>query len=512
MQLTINRAEAPYFQVMAMAVWAAELRTGREFKAEPRYLSPIPRTTDVSNYLIGVERLGVGPVPQGVNVAGVMEAKDSFGFPLYDDVTIQIARRSAKTTSVQAVNIGRSFTRDDYRIIQTAQDGTRASGVITQMIKDLKRCDRRPDKEREWQNYASTGREYLEWDNGSHWHVVAPDPGSYRSKAADELWFDETGELDPVKTDDLEAGALPVMDTRQDGQVVKSGTPGKVRAGMAWRTLEAARAKPTTLGIVDYSAKESEVVTEDQISDPDMWYRVHPGLASGLTKLATIQKRYDTMDLHKFIREYLCVWPSDLSKSALDMDTFDEQTVAPEVPEDFAIAFDCEISGQAGAISGGWVDPRSGKHRMQLFDHRRGVNWMIEELARAHYANPRARIAYDPIGQNSVIAMGLQRLPKFNDKVLVPVSMRDLSSAAALVAQGLDKDVPQESRTLEISEDPTMRKAAENATWRDSGDNRLFGRKGGADISSIISGSLALQTSVKHRPRSREALPDTLTG
>jgi hypothetical protein len=143
---------------------------------------------------------------------------------------------------------------------------------------------------------------------------------------------------------------------------------------------------------------------------------------------------------------------------------------------------------------------------MQLLDHRRGVNWMVEELARAHFRNPKAKIAYDPIGQNSVIALQLQRVERFNPKALVPVSMRELSAGAALVAQGLD------ARTLEISEDATMTKAATNATWRDSGDNRLFGRKGGGDISSIISGSLALHTAVKARPRGARKLPGTVTG
>lgn len=488
-----------------MAVWAAEQRTRREFLAVPLYLSPIPPDTDVSSYLIGLDMLGLGTTPQGVNIAGVMEARDPDGFPLYDDVTIQVARRSAKTTSVQAVLLGRSAVRRGYRTIQTAQDGTRASGVMSQMIRDLKLVDRRDKKDRPWMDYASTGREYLEWTEGSHWHVVAPDPGSYRSKAADLLWFDETGELDPIKTADLEAGALPVMDTRDDGQVVKSGTPGKVRAGMAWNTLDAARAKPGTLGIVDYSARESDAVTEDQIADPDLWFRVHPGLACGLTKLATIQKRYDTMDLHKFIREYLCIWPADTTKSALNMTRYDDLTAAPEAaPDEFGLSFDCEITGAAGAISGGWIDGQ-GVHRIQLLDHRRGVAWMVEEIARAHFRHPRARIAYDPIGQNAVIALGLQRVPKFNPKALKPVTLRDLSASAALIAQGMDGE------GIRFSEDDTLRKAALNATWRDSGDNRLFGRRGGADISGLISGGLALHTAVGSRPRQRASLPDTIT-
>lgn len=490
-----------------MAVWAAELRTGRPFLAVPAYLSPIPDATDVSTYLIGLDMLGVGMTPQGVNVAGVMEALDDEGLPLYDDVTVQIARRSAKTTSIQAVLLGRSAKRRGYRSIQTAQDGTRASGVIKQMIREMELVDTRDPKDREWQTFASTGREYLEWKHGAHWHVVPPDPGSYRSKAADLLWFDETGELDPAKSADLEAGALPTMDTREDGQVVKSGTPGKVRAGMAWNTLKAARESPTTLGIVDYSAKESEVITDEQIGDPALWYRVHVGLASGLTKLKTIQKRYDTMDLSKFIREYLCVWPADMTKSALDMERYDALTVAPvDAPDDFALCYDCEISGQAASVSAAWVDPVTGRHRIQLMDQRRGVAWLTEYLARAAGKFPRVKIAYDPIGQNSVVAMSLQRVPKFRAAVLKPLTLREMSAAAALIAQGMDAE------TLEFSEDSELRKSAENATWRESGDNRLFGRRGGADISGIISGAGALHTAVQSRPRQRLVMPATLTG
>ena len=152
------------------------------------------------------------------------------------------------------------------------------------------------------------------------------------------------------------------------------------------------------------------------------------------------------------------------------------------------------------------MDAVTGKHRIQLLDHRRGVQWLTEELSRAHGRFPRARIAYDPIGPNAAVAMGLQRVPKFNQKALKPLMLRELSAAAALIAQGLDAE------TLEISEDPDLRRHAENATWRDSGDNRLFGRRGGADISGVISGGGALHTAVASRPRQKLVIPDTLTG
>jgi phage terminase large subunit-like protein len=202
-------------------------------RATPRYLSPVPEGTDTSPAVAGYALLGMELLPQGELVAGVLEAQRPDGRPLYKDITVQIPRRSTKTTTIQAVLLGRCSTRKGYKVIQTAQDGTRASMVFMDMVRTMEMVDPREPKERDWKVFASTGREYIQWKNGSRWWVAPPKASSFRGLAADVLFFDEAGEYDLALTAELQAGALPVMDTRPMGQIIKAGTPGLSRDGGA---------------------------------------------------------------------------------------------------------------------------------------------------------------------------------------------------------------------------------------------------------------------------------------
>ena len=502
------RPEGPtdYASVYAAAVAAAEARTGREWTLEPATLSPIPPDTDVSSYLIGCRALGFEPTPQGVQVAGIMEAADEDGAPLYADVTVQLSRRSAKTTSVQSVYLGRCFTRRRWRILQTAQDGTRASEVFVEMAHTIAaEAEAAGVEVPEWKLYSSTGREYLTFTaTGAVWRVVAPRGTSFRSKKADDVFIDEAGEHEPEQGAEVEAGALPTLDTSAWGQLTRAGTPGVKRTGPFWDSLQQAAADPAKFGACDYHAEDHEVVTAEQVADPELWLRKHPGLASGLTRLKTIQERHDKMQHAKFVREYLCAWPADTTSGALNADRWEALSVPQaEPPAEFCLAFDCELNGQAAAVAAAWVT-EAGEHRVQLLEYRRGVAWLPEVLARAHAAHPRAKIAYDPIGQNQVAALALQRVPRFRSAVLSALTLRELSAGAALIAQGMD------SGNLEPSTDPELVKAVKGATWRESGDNRLFGRRGGVDISPLIAASAALHAAVKTPARRKLELPATL--
>src|SRR5699024_2291568 len=104
----------------------------------------------------------------------------------------------------------------------------------------------------------SNGDESIEFDNGSRIWVVPPESGAFRGEAADAMLFDEAGELTLQRSEDLLAGALPLMDTRPRGQVIITGTPGLIRAGLLWSTLERGRTREPGVGILDYSARDDE--------------------------------------------------------------------------------------------------------------------------------------------------------------------------------------------------------------------------------------------------------------
>jgi len=455
-------------------------KTGVLYAATPLAMSPVPDGTDISPAVIGSRMLGLELTPQGCQVAGVLEARNAFGRPLYDDVTVEIPRRATKTTSVQCVLLGRCETRPGYKVIQTAQDGTRASMVFMEMVRTMERIT--PDPlERNWKVFKSTGREYLEWENGSRWWVGPHKASTYRGLAADVLWFDESGELSPEESDDLEAGALPVMDTRPDGQVIKSGTPGLVRAGLFWKSLEAARANPSELGVVDFAAKESEVVDLDEDQAMVLLWRYHPGMACGLTTEAKMRKRFQVMDLAQFIREYLCVWPPDTTKTALDQAKFKAGECNPVglpsgVP--FAFGFNVAQGGVAAAVAVAWYEGED--LHAQVMEYRVKADWMPDDLARILKAHLGVDIGYDSIGDNTATAQAVQRKPRVNSKALRALSLKEVAAGTAALAQAVDGE------RFYWGTSPSLEKAAGAASWRESGGSRLFRRIEGQDISSLL--------------------------
>ena len=115
-----------------------ELRAGsmelETMRAKPRMISEIPEGTDIEAAHVGARLQRLPITPQGVLVAGVMEARKDDGRRRYKQVTIQIPRRSTKTTTVQNVLLGRCATIPGYQVVSTAQDGTRASQFFRDMM------------------------------------------------------------------------------------------------------------------------------------------------------------------------------------------------------------------------------------------------------------------------------------------------------------------------------------------------------------------------------------------
>ena len=505
----MERLPAGFDEALAAAVDDVFARKGLSFEAEPRYASSVPAGTDISNAILGAQLMGFALTPQGVQVAGVLEAKngqvDSFGvpLPLFPSCVVEVPRRSTKTTVIQMVLLGRCANTPGYRVVSTAQDGTRASQFFMNMVRLVEGVLYKTGKT--WadigikQVYRSQGREYIEWFNGSRWWVVKPESSAFRGEAADVMWFDEAGELNPETSADLMAGALPIMDTRELGQIIISGTPGLVRAGMFWDFLEKARKDPNKRGIVDYCANEWE-----DPSDEAVWWRNHPGLASGLTHIDKLRERFELMPIAQFAREYLCIWPADRTVSALDKKKFEAGKVAPiafeQLPEGtpWAASFECHMEGMSGSIIASWW--QDGVARAQVMEHRAGVDWMPTAVAQLLKAHPSVPVVYDPIGQNQVVAQQLAGMPRVNTRRLRAMPMREVSAAASMTAGAVDE------QNLQWGESKSLMLAVENANWRFSGENRFFGRKSAqVCISGIIGLSLALfeAASLKAAPKRR---------
>lgn len=481
----LDRLPPEFETALAAAVDKVFADKGLTFGAEPAYASPVPAGTDIDALHAGAQLLGLPVTPQGVRVAGVMEARDALGNPLYEECAIELPRRGTKTTTVQMVLLGRCANIPGYRVVSTAQDGTRASQFFANMMRSIEaklaREGLQPADVGIRMFYHSQGREYIEWLNGSKWWVVKPDPQAFRGEAADCMWFDEAGELDPNTSADLQAGALPLMDTRDGGQIIVSGTPGLVRAGLFWDYLEQGRTDPAKFGIIEYAATDYEDPTDERV-----WMRVHPGLAAGLTTIEKMRKRFATMPLPQFMREYLCIWPPDSTVTALDLvnweNTAGDHLAEPPEGVPFGIGYDVAIGGSAAAVAVAWFDAQDEPH-VQVMQHRAGSGWVGKTLAQALLTHPRVLVGYDNIGDNITVAQALGRMERLrapHHARIKPLPLKEVAAATAVVSQANDL------LTLHHAAHPGLDTAVKHAAWRDSGGSRLFMRLKGQEITCLM--------------------------
>ena len=466
--------------------------------ARPTYLSETPDDVDLSNAKKGALLLGLPLYEQGVNIARVLEAKDEGGLPLYPETAIMLPRRGQKTTGIWATLLGRCENQPGHKVVTTAQDGTRARNRWAEVARALEAIGwtELPGNNIRYGN----GFEAFEWANGPRLWIVPPKASAFRGEAADDMFFDEAGELRPEVSEDLLAGALPLMDTRPQGQVIVAGTPSKTRAGLLWKSLASGRKGLS--GIVDYSIRDDEAsvtYSEDGAAqlNLDILRRVHPGIGTLTTEARMIQ-RFESMQLQQFEMEYLCRFPLDNMTGALDLQKwFDARVPDVERPDRVGIAFDCAVDSTCASIAYAWRD-ENGKAYIELVAHRPGTSWVPQQ---AHIAGTKRRgqsVGFDDIGANRDPAERLQKL-----RPQVPImryTMKDIMGAAQRLVTELHDENLAHFGQVDLDE------AAKNIAWRQIAQSgRAFGMKAsqGASISPIVAASLALWTFDRQPKRER---------
>lgn len=383
-------------------------------------------------------------------------------------------RRAGKTTSAWAWLLGRCETIPDSQWITTAQTGIKARDRFMAVARSLERFY--PQEAGGPRIFRGAGHEALEWANGSRLMVVSPKPEAMRGEGAC-VFVDEPQELTPAQSEDLRQGALPLLDTLPDGQIVLSGTPGKVRAGWFWSALEAGRK-----GAPGYALSEHAAPEHADPEDPAVWQATHPGIGT-LTTLEKMQARRAGMSLPQWCMEYLGWWPPDSSTSALDMDAWARSQIAVEPrPDRFGLAFDVAPDGSSAAVCAAWRDA-GGVARIGVLEHRNGTSWVAKAV---HSLATKYRVAVrlDNIGANTAVLAEIDRLRGVRT---IPGGVRDAMGAAQRLASDLAED------RLRHFGQSSLTTAAEGAAWRQTEGGRLFARKASAgDVSPLVAASLAL--------------------
>lgn len=423
--------------------------------------------------LRGAEMLGWTLHPHQLELAKLLDERN-------ETTAVCWPRRAGKTTILWAWALGMCDLNEDFEVLVTAQSGAKSRD---RYLSAARRLDRYYPEDKEGPRILrGAGDLSMYFKNGSRLHSISPDPDNFRGDSASLILIDEFQAIDPAKSEDIKQSAAPLFDTVEDGMFLLAGTPGRQKAGWYWDALEAGRKGAEGHAVSEYAAPEHA-----DLDDEATWLATHPGIGT-LTTLKKMRARRATMTMPQWSMEYMGQWPPDLTTRALPEELWTKTAVAPmPMPEgNWVLGFDCAIDGSSASLTAAWFDSEGLPH-IQTMEHRAGTNWLVTELAKAHKANPKLEIVYDPIGFNVSVAQSLGRLPRFNTSRLRPLNLKEVGAAAALISQSLS------DLSLRHSTSASLDTAASSVVWRWNGETRLFGRKSStADISALCAGAAAL--------------------
>lgn len=342
-------------------------------------------------------------------------------------------RRSAKTTSLWCVLLGRCYVRPvhmaGFTMLTTAKKTTERFRLDLVSPIELQWPD---PKTRPVKLINSNGFERIEFPNKSVLAILSPEGDAIRSGAYDTLVLDEAGEAEPDRWSVVVGAVLPAFDTRgPHAQLIEAGTGGKYREGSHfWLTLHNDKAGRLRYGVPD-DADPSSFAQWDGGAGPIL-DRIHPGL-DGLTTLDLIEENFaDLVKLggaEAFGYEYLGYFGNEFGANGIIPAELWKATKQPgPVPEgvtpralvfavhpfgtsaSIGITFDVEpedLASAAWELDGTNPDGTRRKLGFKLLHNQRGVAGIAErvyELARTY----NLPITYDESPkQNKAIAQRL---------------------------------------------------------------------------------------------------------
>lgn len=304
---------------------------------------------------------GRGPSPMQLMVADLLAAGKFMN-------GIDEPRRSTKTTAVQAVMMGRCWSREDYRIGWTMfTTGAKAGARFREdIVAHLERLW--PSKKDSPINVnLGKGSEMLTFRHtGSTLVVSTPNGDGFRSGGFDMAFGDEGGEADVEQGADVVRAVIPTMDTKPGAQFVIAGTGAKWRTNqLLWDTLHDPDAAVMWHGIPETVDRMELASWEPDTPHPKTgatggrmreWIEAtHPGM--GFTTLADAPKRsFDRVPLDDFLIEYggqfglegaadVVIPPAQLTRAMTDA------AFPSEFPERFAAVLKVHHLGHAASLA-----------------------------------------------------------------------------------------------------------------------------------------------------------------
>lgn len=240
------------------------------------------------------------------------------------------------------------------------------------------------------------------------------------------------------------------------------------------------------LGYFEWSAEP-----DADPDDPVARAQANPGLGIRLP-FDNLQSQREGMSPEDFLVEHMSVWPeTGVSDPVFSLsrwlDLSDVRSKASEI-QAFAVEIDIERAWSTIGAAG----PRPGGMHVEVFDHQRGVAWLLPRCLDLAVAHPEAVFAIDGA------APAADQIPAFEAaglRVLV-LSAQDVASACAGMVDAVDQRLVWHGPQPGLDDAVAV---AKKRPWRDGGFS--FGRRASAaPIGPLVSVTLARYAALTQAP------------
>jgi len=279
----------------------------------------------------------------------------------YQHNAVLMPRRSAKTTALWCVLLGRAYLREvhmaGYAMLTTAQKAAARfkEDVLEPIERQWPEASSRPVK-----LIRSNGAMRIDFPRtGSKLQILSPSGDAIRSGGYDTVVLDEGGEPEPAVWEDMVASTLPTFDTRgPQAQFILAGTGGRYRTGsLFWQWLTTDDKGHIRYGIA--ADTDIEALTTWELVEP-MVLSQHPGL-DGLTTLEHIAVNFREMRKlrnNPFWREYMGYFDAASAHELFLSEKLWADSLGPgNLPEGVkpaSLAMSVDMNGNGGSVAVAW--------------------------------------------------------------------------------------------------------------------------------------------------------------
>jgi hypothetical protein len=447
----------------------------------------------------------------------------------YEDATLTIQRRGAKTSTVSPIVAHRARMIQRARMFMTAQNRDKARSRWMDVTEDMLGSVLRPDVRRKIGNM----NEELRWvDTLSTFVPFAPNEDGLHSETPDLVVVDELWAFDAEQARAIKAGYVPAFATNP-GQALKMSTAGTPKSAWLNESIAAGRRAVETgvrLGTmyVEHGIPDMvDGVPVEELSDeqliqvcidyhPSVCHRPGcpgPQLRSPcphgfIVRPARIRRAYTEMnDRQEFIRAYGNHTTGSTGEGwrAIRRDVFLEATNPRPIPSAAPVAFgfDVDPERRESSISAGHRDA-SGVMWGEVLETRPGTRWLAGVLVGFCERNRPVAVAVNNAGPARDVADEVAGPLESLGIPLLRVQQWDYAAACNRHFDQLVAGAWKHRGEVALAE------AAREVDWRSSGQSRMWAR-GSEPITTLVGQTLA-GWAFDHAPEPVKPLPSFWMG